>query len=406
MNSTAITLLKLTMGNPSKSDELLKKLKIGSWQLNDHVKKLSELGYLVKKGKIIETKKSDKILLLSKLSKKIDIESILLESNEIILSHLTEPITIKNIILKSRLSKATVYRALSDFEEIEGFERKDGKVNTIISINPMTTFYDFAKLLHHDRVIRESETKKIPEQEKPHKLSFDELKNHLWGAADILRGSLDANEYRQPILTLLYLKQLNDTFEEQQEKYRKQGKSEKWINDPDRYEPYLPETARWKGITDTFENLGEKIDDVCAQIENQDPQTLEGVLTNTSYNDKKRYPDDVLLELIAHFNKKRLRHEDLETDDLFGRTYEYLLEQFADSAGKKAGEFFTPEEVKELLVKLTQPKPKMWISDPTCGSCGLLNAAHKYVKENGGNPDNLVLHGQESNFTNCFFKNT
>jgi len=410
MNTTAITLLKLTMKNPSKTDDLRDKLKIGNWQFNDHIKKLSVQGYILKKGKIVELQKSDKILLLSKLSKKTDIEKILRESNEIILSYLTEPITINNLILRTRLSKATVYRTLSDLESIEGFKKqeslsvKDGKKehDVIVSIEPMTTFYDFAKLLHHDRVIRESKPteQKTLFEETPHKISFDELKTHLWEAADVLRGSLDANEYRQPIMTLLYLKRLNDRFDEKQEEFRKQRKSEKWVNDPDRYELFIPESARWSEIVNTFENIGEKIDQVSYEIEHQDPANLEGVLTNTSYNDKRRYPDDVLLELVAHFNKKRLRNEDLENEDIFGQAYEYLLEQFADSAGKKAGEFFTPREVVELLVQLLRPKEGTMICDPTCGSGGMLIWSHKYVKEHGGNPDNLALHGQERNFGN------
>lgn len=178
------------------------------------------------------------------------------------------------------------------------------------------------------------------------KLTFDVLKTHLWAAADILRGSLDANEYRQPIMTLLFLKRLNDQFEEKAEELEKQGKSKNdaW-GDPDRHLFLVPSEARWKVISNTFENIGEKIDKVCSIIERANP-SLEGVLTNTAYNDKKRFPDDILLRLLSHFNKKRLRNVDLENEDIFGQAYEYLLEQFADSAGKKAGEFFTPRSCK------------------------------------------------------------
>lgn len=232
------------------------------------------------------------------------------------------------------------------------------------------------------------------------KLTFEKLKNHLWSAADILRGSLDANEYRQPIMTLLFLKRLNDQFEEKAEKLEKSGKSKKdaW-EDPDRHAFFVPKEAKWKEITNIFENIGEKIDKVCGIIERANPD-LEGVLTNISYNDKKRFPDDVLMELVSHFNKNRLRNFDLENEDIFGQAYEYLLEKFADSAGKSAGEFFTPREVVRLLVTLVEPKEGMKICDPTCGSGGMLIWSRKFIQKRGKNPKNLSLHGQERNFGN------
>jgi type I restriction enzyme M protein len=232
------------------------------------------------------------------------------------------------------------------------------------------------------------------------KLAFDVLKTHLWAAADILRGALDANEYRQPIMTLLFLKRLNDQFEEKAEELENQGKSKNdaW-GDPDRHLFFVPNEARWKVISNTFENIGEKIDGVCSIIERANP-SLEGVLTNTTYNDKKRFPDDILLLLVSHFNKKRLRNVDLENEDIFGQAYEYLLERFADSAGKKAGEFFTPREVVRLLVKLVEPKEKMKICDPTCGSGGMLIWSAKYIQEHGGDSNNVTLHGQERNYGN------
>jgi len=232
------------------------------------------------------------------------------------------------------------------------------------------------------------------------KLTFDELKNHLWGAADVLRGTLDASEYRQPIMTLLFLKRLNDRFEEIAEELESQGKSKKtaW-EDSDYHAFFIPKETRWKIIADAFENIGEKIDNTCSQIEHINP-SLEGVLTNISYNDKKRFPDDDLLNLVSHFNKKRLRNSDLENEDIFGQGYEYLLEQFADSAGKKAGEFFTPREVVKLLVNILKPTEKMLICDPTCGSGGMLIWSRKFIKEHGNNPKNLSLHGQERNYGN------
>jgi type I restriction enzyme M protein len=232
------------------------------------------------------------------------------------------------------------------------------------------------------------------------KVTFEFLKTHLWSAADILRGSLDASEYRQPVMTLLFLKRLNDTFEENAEKLIKQGKSQKEAyENKNRHYFFVPKNVRWSVLSSTGENIGERIDNVCRMIERENPD-LDGVLTNTKYNDKRKYPDDKLRSLISHFNSPRLRNEDLEKEDIFGDAYEYLLAEFADQTKKKGGEFFTPREIVRLLVNLVEPREGMKICDPTCGSGGMLIESRKYVERTRGNPRNLVLEGQESNYGN------
>ena len=132
--------------------------------------------------------------------------------------------------------------------------------------------------------------------------------------------------------------------------------------------------------------------------ERRENPILDGVLTNTKYNDKRKYPDDKLRKLISHFNSPRLRNSDLEKEDIFGDAYEYLLEQFADETKKSGGNFFTPREVVKLLVSIVEPKERTSICDPTCGSGGMLIESRRYVQRNGGNPRNLILEGQESNY--------
>src|SRR5439155_8432505 len=232
------------------------------------------------------------------------------------------------------------------------------------------------------------------------KITFDFLKAHLWKAADILRGSLDPSDYRQPVKTILLLKRLNDTFEENAEKLISEGKSQKEAyENKNRHYFFIPKDARWPVLSSASENIGEKIDHVCRVIERENPD-LDGVLTNTKYNDKRKYPDDKLRKLISHFNSPRLRNSDLEKEDIFGDAYEYLLAEFAEETKKKGGEFFTPREVVRLLVNLVEPKEGMRICDPTCGSGGMLIESRKYVEGNHGNPMNLVLEGQESNYGN------
>jgi type I restriction enzyme M protein len=122
---------------------------------------------------------------------------------------------------------------------------------------------------------------------------------------------------------------------------------------------------------------------ICRIIERENPE-LDGVLTNTKYNDKRKYPDYKLRKLISHFNSPRLRNSDLEREDIFGDAYEYLLEEFAEQTKKRGGEFFTPKEVVRLLVELVEPKEGMSICDPTCGSGGMLIESRKHVERSGG----------------------
>ena len=234
------------------------------------------------------------------------------------------------------------------------------------------------------------------------KLTFDELKQHLWYAADILdeKGGIDPNEYRKPILGMLFLKRLNDVFEDEAKELEKKIGKDAWI-DSDRHPFFVPELARWEKIESKFDNIGETLDDACAEIERVNSK-LKGVLSNIIYNNKDDYSDDVLLALVAHFSQKdkRLGKYDLENEDVFGQAYEYLLEQFADSAGKKAGEFFTPREVVRLLVELLETKEGMKICDPTCGSGGMLIWSRKHIEEHHENPKNVSLHGQEKSSGN------
>jgi len=400
MNTTGIQLIKELLQYSRTPKNLMEMLGIKNWQLNAHIKELTKKDLVEKVNGKFQLKEVAKITQLRNVAKKFDIEKLLHESNEHILSFLIDPLEINALIVSSGLSKATVYRAISDLESIGAIKKEHDVVGIEKANNSLLMFATLLKADRESKTKKQSDKEKIKEQKKSQKLTFDDLKNHLWGAADILRGSLDANEYRQPIMTILFLKRLNDQFEEHARNLEAEGKNKQtaW-EDPDRHPFFIPKEARWNEIANTFENIGEKIDKICSLIERTNP-VLEGVLTNISYNDKKRYPDDVLLELASHFNERKLGNSDLVNEDIFGQGYEYLLEKFADSAGKKAGEFFTPREVVHLLIKLLKPKEKMKICDPAVGSGGMLIWSRKHIREEGGNPKNISLHGQERNYGN------
>lgn len=227
------------------------------------------------------------------------------------------------------------------------------------------------------------------------KIDLETLKSHLWESANILRGSIDASDYKNYIFGLLFLKRLCDVFDEELDVLQKENHVD--LKDPDNFSFHVPEKAHWSYLKTLTQNLGEAINKANDALEEANPEMLEGVLSTVDFNDKDRLPDVILSALIAHFSKIQLGNKDLENPDILGDAYEYLIAQFADDAGKKGGEFYTPKEVVTLLVEILDPKEKMRICDPTCGSGGMLVQSVYHLREGGQNPKNISLFGQERN---------
>lgn len=219
-----------------------------------------------------------------------------------------------------------------------------------------------------------------------------ELEKYLWGAATLLRGVIDAGDYKQYIFPLLFFKRICDVYDEEFE----QSVAETGEDFAENHRFRIPEGSHWSDVREVTNNVGMALQHAMQSIERENPDVLYGIFGDASWTNKQRLSDEILIDLIEHFSTQKLSIANVP-DDKLGDGYEYLIKKFADDSGHTAAEFYTNRTVVQLMTKLMEPQPGESVYDPTCGSGGMLLNCALELKKDGKEYRTLKLYGQEIN---------
>ena len=215
-------------------------------------------------------------------------------------------------------------------------------------------------------------------------VTLSQLESHLKKAAWLLKGPVDAADFKTYIFPLLFFKRLSDVHDEEHAAALKEFEGdEEAALFPENYRFQVPEGCHWQDVRKVAVNVGQALQTALRGIEQANPHTLYGIFGDAAWTNKDRLPDKLLRDLIEHFSALPLGNSVAEAD-ILGQAYEYLIKQFADATNKKAGEFYTPRSVVRLMVNILDPREGESIYDPTCGTGGMLLEAIQHVKETRG----------------------
>jgi type I restriction enzyme M protein len=241
------------------------------------------------------------------------------------------------------------------------------------------------------------------------RISQQQLELYLWGAATLLRGTIDAGDYKQFIFPLLFFKRLCDVFDEETKLALKEsGGDADFAAYPENHRFQVPQRAHWFEVRQTSNNVGKALQSAMRAIEKANPDRLYGIFGDAQWTNKDRLPDAMLRDLIEHFSCLELTVANLPEDEL-GQGYEYLIKKFADDSGHTAAEFYTNRTVVHLMTEMLEPQSGESIYDPTCGSGGMLLSCTTHLRRQRKEWRNVRLYGQERNLMtssiarmNCF----
>ena len=231
-------------------------------------------------------------------------------------------------------------------------------------------------------------------------IELGQLEGHLWASANILRGPVDAADFKTYIFPLLFFKRICDVWNEEFQEIVEESGDEQLANFPESHRFQIPDDCHWNNVRTKATNVGAALQRAMREIEKANPETLYGVFGDAQWSNKERLSDSLLKDLIEHFSRLQLGNRNFNSD-LLGDAYEYLIKKFADATNKKAGEFYTPRSVVRLMIDILDPKETETIYDPACGTGGMLLAAVQHVEEQHGDVKRLwgKLYGQEKNLT-------
>jgi type I restriction enzyme M protein len=241
------------------------------------------------------------------------------------------------------------------------------------------------------------------------RITQQQLESYLWGAATLLRGTIDAGDYKQFIFPLLFYKRLCDVFDEEtQTALKESGGDKAFAAYPENHRFQIPAKAHWREVRKAARDVGRALQNALRAIETANPDKLHGIFGDAQWTNKERLSDAMLRDLVEHFSSLQLSVANLPEDEL-GQGYEYLIKKFADDSGHTAAEFYTNRTVVHLMTEMLKPESGESIYDPTCGSGGMLLSCIAHLRRQGKEWRNVRLFGQERNLMtssiarmNCF----
>lgn len=231
------------------------------------------------------------------------------------------------------------------------------------------------------------------------KITQSQLEQYLSKAAWILKGPVDASDFKVYIFPLLFFKRISDVYDEEFALAMAESDGDtEYASLPEFHRFVIPEGCHWKSVRETTANVGLAIEKALRGIEQANQQYLYGIFGDAQWSNKSKLSDRLLIDLIEHFSQYELSNSNVEAD-ILGNAYEYLIKHFADLTNKKAGEFYTPRSVVNLLGLILNPQEGESVYDPACGTGGMLLECVDHLKESGKDYRTLKLFGQEKNLT-------